>query len=751
MINQDNDDALRVYDLIGSYLDDEQHHSDSLNSGLIFLQKESNLSIATQNIPYLVILCVAYSNISDTTIQEELRKQLDQQFQALVQRLVNVLIQERLQIQKSFQNGIFSQNKDSKLLNEFLQISDNDLRSVTIMIQSLFFFFHSNLTYVLIIDKITSKQSSQNQDDKFGFDYVATFFYYFKMIIQVLFDHDAKVQEFNLKNVQDPSLLAKPIVEKNMRFSFRNKEAMESFLNDSVRSKLDFYKQLEDMFVPLLFNRNISHVMIMSNRLLMMIDGIIESVTPQKQMAASEAQLQLQAFKGQMRRFIVTNYEIYIDFLKGHSEFVAQRYFSKNFSISSRTSSAEEKILGGSDEVAGITRASIIGKIGVPQASDEQILTDIMGFVKAYSQLAQMVVEKIPIEEGKKQDQAQFRQDILAGVNKIMRKVFEKLQQVVQVCFSNSHKDSFFPSHLYQVEKEQYFFKGFIKMMDVKRDQLGGASQASIEQQDFLLRPRVAIQTELLTNSMTTLTLLLQIYQQINSIALQEFNACYSYIASLSLWEQMLSENCKKEFSRYIESLQNLSQDIMVFVRCELVGRAFSQLRELAKTDFQGVTTSSQRVEPFALQLIRDIKILHNFFGQTLGKVDMFYLFGHLQKFVYRLYGDYLRLIRRQSVDEYGFQRIKQSLFQIKLDFEMHIIPKLISESASSTNNKLIMRLRDELKAEITHEYERTLFIMQFLQLDELEIQGRIRDNEYGLTQEDFQIMLSTHSNHFAQ
>lgn len=77
----------------------------------------------------------------------------------------------------------------------------------------------------------------------------------------------------------------------------------------------------------------------------------------------------------------------------------------------------------------------------------------------------------------------------------------------------------------------------------------------------------------------------------------------------------MLSENSKKEFAKYMEALQSLAYDIMVFIRCELVGRAFTHLRELAKTDFQGVTTSSQRVEPFALQLIRDVKILHNFFS----------------------------------------------------------------------------------------------------------------------------------------
>lgn len=29
-----------------------------------------------------------------------------------------------------------------------------------------------------------------------------------------------------------------------------------------------------------------------------------------------------------MQRFIVTNYEIYIDYFQGHAEFVAQQYFS---------------------------------------------------------------------------------------------------------------------------------------------------------------------------------------------------------------------------------------------------------------------------------------------------------------------------------------------------------------------------------------------------------------------------------------
>lgn len=60
-----------------------------------------------------------------------------------------------------------------------------------------------------------------------------------------------------------------------MRFSFRNREEMESYLTDSVRSKLDFFKQLEDVTVPGLFRRNISFVMTLGARLIHMIDGII--------------------------------------------------------------------------------------------------------------------------------------------------------------------------------------------------------------------------------------------------------------------------------------------------------------------------------------------------------------------------------------------------------------------------------------------------------------------------------------------
>ena len=107
------------------------------------------------------------------------------------------------------------------------------------------------------------------------------FFYYFKFIIQILFDHDKRIKDFNLKNGisgEEPSKapVKKIVVEKNMRFSFRNKEEMESYLTDAVKLKLDFYKTLEEILVPSIFKKNISFVMTLGYRLTTMIDCFVD-------------------------------------------------------------------------------------------------------------------------------------------------------------------------------------------------------------------------------------------------------------------------------------------------------------------------------------------------------------------------------------------------------------------------------------------------------------------------------------------
>jgi hypothetical protein len=59
----------------------------------------------------------------------------------------------------------------------------------------------------------------------------------------------------------------------------------------------------------------------------------------------------------------------------------------------------------------------------------------------------------------------------------------------------------------------------------------------------------------------------------------------------------------------------------------------------------------------------------------------------------------------------------------------MYIVRKLQSETSSSASNKLILRLRDEMKNEIAREYEKTIYIMQFLVCQEEDINKRIQDN----------------------
>ena len=70
-------------------------------------------------------------------------------------------------------------------------------------------------------------------------EYVSVFFYYFKMIIQILFDHDQKLQEFNIKREAGGADVEKfkkaVVIERNLRFSLRNREEAESFLTDAVK------------------------------------------------------------------------------------------------------------------------------------------------------------------------------------------------------------------------------------------------------------------------------------------------------------------------------------------------------------------------------------------------------------------------------------------------------------------------------------------------------------------------------------
>lgn len=66
---------------------------------------------------------------------------------------------------------------------------------------------------------------------------------------------------------------------------------MESFLEDSVRVKLDFYKQMEELIVPVLFQKNITFVMTLGSRLVVLIEGICDMVDQNFKDSANKAQV----------------------------------------------------------------------------------------------------------------------------------------------------------------------------------------------------------------------------------------------------------------------------------------------------------------------------------------------------------------------------------------------------------------------------------------------------------------------------
>lgn len=111
-------------------------------------------------------------------------------------------------------------------------------------------------------------------------------------------------------------------IETNMRFSFRNKEeGGESYLHSDVKQKLDYIITLEEMLVPSLIPKNISLAITFGGKFLEMIKGLAEMM--EQNLNINEASQKLVSFQKWMKRFIVTNYELFLDFFKTHSEFVA--------------------------------------------------------------------------------------------------------------------------------------------------------------------------------------------------------------------------------------------------------------------------------------------------------------------------------------------------------------------------------------------------------------------------------------------
>ncbi len=82
--------------------------------------------------------------------------------------------------------------------------------------------------------------------------------------------------------------------------------------------------------------------------------------------------------------------------------------------------------------------------------------------MKAFSYIAKIAIERIPANDKKKDQEAEFRQLLLEGLTKIMGKVYDRMQQVVNICFSRTHKGEYFGDELYVEERQTYYFRGLI-------------------------------------------------------------------------------------------------------------------------------------------------------------------------------------------------------------------------------------------------------------------------------------------------
>jgi len=93
-----------------------------------------------------------------------------------------------------------------------------------------------------------------------------------------------------------------------------------------------------------------------------------------------------------------------------------------------------------------------------------------------------------------------FRQEVLESLTKVMKKVLEKISQVVGFCFSESHRGTFFSIECYTQEKDSYFFNTLVK--DKNGDNVKNKSPVDlIDSSEFLFKPKLAVQNQLLSNS----------------------------------------------------------------------------------------------------------------------------------------------------------------------------------------------------------------------------------------------------------
>jgi ppGpp synthetase/RelA/SpoT-type nucleotidyltranferase len=91
---------------------------------------------------------------------------------------------------------------------------------------------------------------------------------------------------------------------------------------------------------------------------------------------------------------------------------------------------------------------------------------------------------------------------------------------------------------------------------------------------------------DFLSNSITTLTLLLQIFSKLKDCALREFSSSYSFITDRSKWESLIQEKIRKDYNRSYKAIEDIIDDILIFFKCELTTRTFNHMREMTVNYF---------------------------------------------------------------------------------------------------------------------------------------------------------------------
>ena len=175
--------------------------------------------------------------------------------------------------------------------------------------------------------------------------------------------------------------------------------------------------------------------MTFGNKFLTMIDMLVKMLEKNLVSQQGNKSGDITGIYRHIKRFIVTNYEIFLDFFKQHSDFIAQKYFNKmalNEATESMIRTSLDKFGGVSIDqtkvsMMTVSKAYVFGMISQNSENDHLGLWIIFDYVEAFSYIAQLAIAKIPLDEKNAGEQKQFREEVLDGLCRVMNKVYDKI------------------------------------------------------------------------------------------------------------------------------------------------------------------------------------------------------------------------------------------------------------------------------------------------------------------------------------